>query len=553
MAWTSLATGVNPGKHGIFDFITRDPATHLPQLSVPRSSSGLGGGTRYESPILAEPFWRLTSDAGIQTTVMRWPVTFPPDKVKGEMLSGLGVPDVRGFLSGYMLITEREPPAGVKGPHRAVHVERQDGAIDAALLGPKTSEGGANVEAPIKIRFAPGQAGMELVADGVAHPLTQGEWSEWIRVTFTLGPLRKVRGIFKAYVLSAEPFEMYVTSVNVDPGSPIFDISFPKGFSAALASDIGMYATLGMPEETAGYEDGVLPEQALADQIRQVDDERERMFWNAFAEFKAADIGMFAFVFDSSDRLQHLFWNSSAPGEGPATIHPLIEEQYVRMDALVGDVLAQIDGRTLLLIVSDHGFTSFERAVDINRWLVDNGFMVLTQEPPEGEDGALFEYVDWSKTRAYSLGFASIYANLAGREGGGIVQDRETVVAEIVRGLNSLADEGSGTRVVNAYRREDIYSGPHTEDAPDIILGFHPGYRMGWNTPVGGISPDVIADNPRRWKSDHIVDPSFVPGVLFSNARLAQESASQLDVTPTVLDALGIRVPDEMDGGSLLR
>lgn len=551
VAWTTLATGSNPGKHGIFDFITRDPATYLPQLTMLKSVSGITG-TRYVSPIKTEPFWRLTSRVGIPTTVVRWPVTFPPEKVDGKMLSGLGVPDIRGFLSGYTFITESEPPAGVKGPHRAVHVERDEDVIRTILYGPKTRERGSSLETPVEIRLAQGEEPLQLIADGLSYPLKEGEWCGWIRITFKACPLKKVQGIFKAYVVSAEPFEMYVTSIQIDPSHPVLDISYPAGFSADLAQEIGQYGTLGMPEETAGYEDSVLPEHALLSQIHQVEDERDRMFWKGFENFQAAESGVYAFVYDSSDRLQHVFWNASVLNGDEGSLHPAIEDYYRQKDTLLGKVLRQIDNKTLLLIVSDHGFTSFERAVNINTWLVKNGFMTLTRELEEGDEGALFQYVDWNRTKAYSVGFASMYVNLAGREKEGIVKDRDAVVEEIIAGLRNLTDEKYGLRVANAYRREDIYSGPYVTDAPDIIIGFQPGYRMDWQSPIGGFSQDIIIDNPKKWGGDHLMDPSFVPGVIFSNAKFTKDSASQVDVTPTVLHALGIKTVGGMDGESLL-
>ena len=180
--------------------------------------------------------------------------------------------------------------------------------------------------------------------------------------------------------------------------------------------------------------------------------------------------------------------------------------------------------------------------------------MTLSRELEEGEDGALFQYVDWSKTKAYSVGFASIYVNLVGREKEGTVQDRQSVIDEIIVGLKNLTDEKHGVRVIHdAYRREEVYSGSYVTDAPDIIIGFRPGYRMDWQSPIGGFSQDVIIDNQKKWNGDHLIDPSFVPGVLFSNIKFAKDSASQVDVTPTVLHALGMESAGKMDGESLLR
>lgn len=560
VAWTSLATGVNPGKHGIFDFIGRDASTYLPYLVVPKLVklvSGIGG-TEYESPVKATPFWRVTSDAGIPTTVLRWPVTFPPESVKGTMLSGLGVPDIRGILSGYTYYREGDaPPAiGGPGPNKAVAVENNEGVIQTQLFGPKMRKAGSlvSLETPIEIRGLKTGDSAELVVGGVSYPLKKGEWSDWVTISFRGGLLKKIQGIFKAYLLSTDPFEMYVGTIQIDPTKPLLDISSPSGYSTELARDIGLFHTLGMPEETAGYVDSVLPEQALLDQVNMVEEERDRMFWKGFQEFVETETGVYAFVYDSSDRLQHVFWDATVLQGDKANIHPVIEEYYIRKDTFLGQVLQQLDNQTLLLIVSDHGFTSFERTVNINTWLVENGLVTLKGELKEGEDGALFSDVDWSKTKAYSVGFTSISINGAGRENEGTVEEREAVVSQVIEGLMNLTDEKYGIHpVYRAYRREEIYSGPYLSDAPDIIVGFSPGYRMDWQSPIGGFTKDVIEDNLKKWKGEHLTDPSFVPGVMFSNVKLEVTSASQVDVAPTVLHALGVSIPPEMDGRSLLR
>jgi predicted AlkP superfamily phosphohydrolase/phosphomutase len=215
-----------------------------------------------------------------------------------------------------------------------------------------------------------------------------------------------------------------------------------------------------------------------------------------------------------------------------------------------------MDDRTTLIIVSDHGFTSFEKAVSLNTWLVENGFMTLTKGIKEGEEGALFKYVDWSKTKAYSVGFNSLFINLKGREGKGIVEseEKEKVVNEIIEKLESLADEKTGRKAINkSYKAEEIYSGSSMPESPDMIIGFNPGFRMAWESAIGGFNKEAIYDNTKKWDGDHLVDPLFVPGILFSNTNLDAKSASQIDIAPTVLDLLGLKIPKDIDGKSLLR
>ncbi|MFH0859749.1 MAG: alkaline phosphatase family protein [Candidatus Altiarchaeota archaeon] len=555
VAWTSIATGANPGRHNIFDFIRIDRERNLPVLSLSEPTAGLTG-TSYRSYVRSDPFWRLISDAGLPTTVIRWPMIFPPEEVNGVLLSGLGVPDVRGLLSGYTVyITDGNYRSGDMS--KVVKLVENDGLLEADLIGPKVRKSGEIVDVRTRIRFklADDRSSAEIIVQDRAYPVKVGGWSDWVRVEFNAGLLKKVSGIFKAYLKRADPFELYVTSLQVDPENPVVAISYPKDYSKALAEEIGLYYTLGMPEETSALVDGVIDEKIFLEQVAQVEEERDAMFWQGFEDFKRSDNGVYAFVYDSSDRIQHIFWDEKAlGGDGKLGVNPAVADYYVKKDKLIGEILNVVGEDTLLLIVSDHGFTSFEKAVSINTWLVENGFMTLSGEAKEGDDSALFKYVDWNRTKAYSLGFNSLYINAKGREKYGIVEDRQAVVGELISKLDTLTDPDTGAKVVNrAYRREEIYSGDYVEEAPDIIIGFNPGYRMAWENAVGGLSDNVIYANTKTWKGDHLVDPNFVPGVLFTNARLVGDSASQLDVTPTILDALGVRIPEGTDGRSLLR
>ncbi|MBU4283757.1 MAG: hypothetical protein KJ968_01500, partial [Nanoarchaeota archaeon] len=196
-----------------------------------------------------------------------------------------------------------------------------------------------------------------------------------------------------------------------------------------------------------------------------------------------------------------------------------------------------------------------ERAVSINRWLVENGFMILTDEYDGNDEGALFKFVDWSKTKAYSIGFAGIYINLKGREGQGIVKEaeKEEIVSDIIKKLENFKDPKNNQKVItHAYKREEIYHGDYVKNAPDIVIGFEPGYRMSWQSAIGGLTPEIVIDNLKRWNGDHIVDPLHVPGVLFTNFKIDNENPSLLDIAPTVFEILKIEIPKDVDGKSLI-
>lgn len=545
VAWTTIATGTNPGKHNIFDFISRDPKTYLPSLALSKATTTHLSGTAYESIVTADPFWRISTQGKIPTSVLRWPVTFPPEKVEGHLLSGLGVPDVRGLLSGYTYYTTEDVEAS-SGPEKNIKVSKNNGLIETEIYGPRKRQGDrlVDVKAALKIKIEGEKA--ILTANNREYPVNAGGWTGWMQIKFKTGFMSSVSGIAKAYLINAEPFKMYLTAVQIDPENPVYDISYPDEYSAELAKQIGLYYTLGIAEDTGALNDHKIDDKAFLEQIWQLEAERESMFWAEFEQLQKKG-GAFAFVFDSSDRLQHMFWEENAFNK-TLTIHPEIEKYYVKKDAFLGKVLEQI-GDAKLMIVSDHGFSSFQRAVSVNKWLVDNGFMTLTSEP-EG-DGGLFKYVDWSKTRAYALGFNSIYLNLKDREGKGIVEDAEAVENELIQKLSNLTDKGRKV-IHKLYKSEEIYAGNQVPDGPDIMIGYNPGYRTSWQTAIGGLTKEVIFDNDKHWKADHLIDSSFVPGIIFANFKIAKEKPEQKDVAPTVLKLIDAPVPDNIDGESLI-
>ncbi|HEX8985768.1 MAG TPA: alkaline phosphatase family protein, partial [Bryobacteraceae bacterium] len=263
--------------------------------------------------------------------------------------------------------------------------------------------------------------------------------------------------------------------------------------------------------------------------------------------------GVVACVFDTSDRLQHKFHRQM---EQPGSAHAkVIEEMYRRMDALVGETVRFAGEHTALFVLSDHGFRSFRRSVHLNSWLERNGYLALL--PGAAGDGAasrpFFADVDWSRTRAYALGLSGLYLNLRGREAQGIVSDEEAagLRREIASGLVSLRDDDGRAPVDHVYPTASLYRGPYLDAAPDLIVGYGEGYRISWESAVGQVTQCVLEDNPKAWTGDHCVDPVLVPGVLFSNLRLAAGNPGIEDLAPTLLDLFGVERPEWMDGRAL--
>ncbi len=563
VAWSTFATGTNPGGHGIFDFIRRDPATYLPDLSlnryeqknafVPPRAVNLRRGTAV---------WDLLSAAGVGSTVVRCPCTYPPDPIRGRMLSGMGVPDLRGGLGTSTFYTSAEDATPREGEN-VVRVRIDDGAIATHLIGPRNPKSRDDLRSDLAIRLDPAEGRAIVCLSGGSQEVAvyEGRWSEPLRVKFKAGLFQTIRGIVRFHLVRLGPgFDLYASPINFDPELPLFPISAPEDFSWELARSIGPYHTTGMVEDHAGLSNGRFGEGAFLDQCETAWREREAMMLHELGRF---DEGLFYCLFDTPDRVQHLFWRFREPGHPANRGEPprpemarVVENQYRRGDDVVGKALEFADDETLVVVLSDHGFNSFRRGFHINTWLHDRGLLALRGGAGPGEHaGDLLRGVDWSRTRAYALGLGGIYLNLEGREGQGIVKagEADALKADIARELSGLRDpEGDAVAVRRALPREAVYSGPYVHEAPDLLVLLAEGYRASWETSMGGVPCGLFADNVKKWGGDHIIDPVLVPGVLFLDRPFRDEGAALTDLAPTILDALGVPKGPPMEGSSLL-
>jgi predicted AlkP superfamily phosphohydrolase/phosphomutase len=556
VAWSTIATGCDPGEHGIFDFLHRDPKTYMPYLSLRKPVQGMMG-TRYEKARKRDGFWAYTSSAKIPTTVIRWPVAFPAEQVTGRFLSGFGVPDLLGGEGRYAYFTSAEVAKDDPSPRNVVQVQWNGKSATTKLQGPATGK-----ESYAELKMSISRSGTDSVSieiDG-AKPITakRGEWSAWVPLHFSVG-FSDVYGIIKFLLSEVEPnLRLTSSPIQMDPDKQAFAFTCPACFGRELQEQIGPFHTLGMPEQVHPLSHQRYDYDAFLSECRAVTDERRKMLKIELDRFQS---GLLAFVFDTSDRIQHAFWTMRDP-KHPAYDAKLAEKykdvipnMYREMDEILGGVLAKIDSQTALFVLSDHGFNSFRRAVHINRWLIQNGYMVL-KDGAEKDGKELFRDVDWSQTRAYAVGFASIYLNLKGRERDGVVarngEDRK-LCEEIVGKLRDLKDPATGESAVkDVYIGADLYAGGATAESPDLVYGLRPGYRASWQTALGGAPVGLVEDNKKRWSGDHLIDPSFVPGVIFSNQKMNTADPKLSDIAPTILRCLAIDPPGHMNGKALI-
>ncbi|MEW5803712.1 MAG: alkaline phosphatase family protein [bacterium] len=585
VAWSSFATGMTPARHAIFDFFTRDVKTYLPILSSVdiQKSAGKLSGPKIKSLKKGRAFWEILGDVGICSSIIRVPITFPPVKFAGRLLSAMCVPDLKGTQGTFSFYTTCDDLLQKRTGGVCFKVVNQGGKISSFLYGPEDPQkkGSPESRIPFEVFLSRNAGGKnagtngagtkgggaerggteggydaELQIAGQKFSLKQGEFSPWIRIPFPIGR-KKISGICRFLIQRITPeFEMYVTPINIDPEKPVLPISHPFVYAMYLSKVINSYATLGLAEDTWALNERVLNEKSFLDQAYANHKEREKMF---FHELDKVRKGVCACVFDTTDRIQHMFWrylekdHPTHQVAGDPGYENTIEELYRNMDDLLGRVRQKIDRDTLLIVMSDHGFKSFRRCVNLNSWLYLNRFLALKEGAKES--GEWFSQVDWSKTQAYALGLGGIFVNLKGRESRGIVQpgaEFKRLKEEISLRLTGLMDKDEGKVAINqVYDCKSIYQGPYTDNGPDLVIGYAKGYRMSWDSVVGKVNTVIFEDNTKSWSGDHCIDPEAVPGVLFCSRKIKAATPRIIDIAPTILREFNLQAPSLVEGKPL--
>jgi len=565
VAWSSFMTGTNPGKHNIFDFLRRDPKTYLPALSsaeINTTSRTIRLGPiklPVGKPVIkmlrkSIPFWKILGEHGIFSIVLKVPITFPPEKFKGLLLSGLCTPDLKGSQGTFSYYTTKDPGGGELTSGYYIYLKDTGPVFQTNITGPANPKrAGSSLLIPLQITVNSQEKSAILKYGGEEISLQEGVLSPWINLTFKAGPRAKIKGIAQFFLKRSSPeLELYLSPIQIDPEKPALPVSHPLIYSIYLSKLFDKFATLGLPQDTWALNEGVLTDDGFLQQTYQVHEKLEEIFFHSLARVKK---GMVCCVFDTTDVIQHEFWRYTAEGhpalKNSETPKPeVIENLYCRMDELVGRVREKLSNRDMLMIVSDHGFKLFSRGVNVNTWLYKNGYLYLKEGLTTG--GEWFRDVDWSKTRAYAFGLNGIYINRKGREKNGIVAAGEAagLKAELIEKLSGLRDEemGGEEAITTLYDTEKIYTGPYIENAPDLIIGFFPGWRHSWESVSGKVERDVFIDNDKAWSADHCIDHRYVPGVFFSSRKVKSDRPAIWDIAPTALHLFGVKPPGHMDG-----
>jgi predicted AlkP superfamily phosphohydrolase/phosphomutase len=524
------------------------------------------------------PFWEAAARAGKKSTIVHVPVTFPAnDFGEGDhMLSGLGVPDVSGRVGKPFYFTS-ELDFHRSGTNEfsieVVQLEDNKGIIQTKIQGPPNKLFGdpPYIAIPMTLTVASDRNSVALEVSGQKLTLKPGEWSGWVNFEFPFNPVIKLHGISRFHLISSQPeVKLYLSPINFDPRSlpPGFRISSPSKWAPQLASQYGLYKTLGWQIDTWAISEGFATEQMFWDDMEWTVTQNRKMF-DAFLQ---NDEELMVQCFEFPDRVGHVFWRVMDPRH-PA-YDPKLAQQWGSallradqlMDAIVGDAMKAAASRegTSLIVVSDHGFASFRKAVNYNTWLVINGYMTIKGVQVKErnlemlfDQGQFWENVDWSKTRAYAMGLGELYINMKGREAQGIVQpgaEAEALKAELRQRLVEFTDPETGEHPVRrVIPREEAYRQFDPNLIPDLFVTNNDGYRVSWQTSLGGIPKNLLEENKQVWSGDHCsVDPEIVKGIFFYNRKLATDRAPYIaDIYPTVLGLLGVKAPYSVDGVEL--
>jgi predicted AlkP superfamily phosphohydrolase/phosphomutase len=556
VAWSTFITGMDPGGHGIYDFIHRNPETLMPfssmeETSEPGRTLSIGPYilplSKGHVPALREgrAFWEILASRHIPVTILRMPTNYPPVECEGQALSGMGTPDMLGTFGTFTYFTD-EPDVKAKNVAggQIVPVRRDGQHIRLQIEGPVNSlrkdRSRSTIDMTVDIDAKQPVARFEIA--GEQFILSQGEWSGWIREQFPLIPfVKSASGMFRLYVKQLQPnFKLYVSPINIDPFSPELPISTPSSYSKQLAQAVGAFYTQGMPEDTAAYRQNVFTRDEYIQQSRIVSREHLGLLRHAVNEFQD---GLLFFHFFGVDQDSHMLWGKDDTD---------LLETYRMVDQTVGWI-RQKAGDATLIVMSDHGFSTFDRAVHFNSWLLKEGFLTLNDGAKPGDE-EMFANVDWSRTQAYSVGLNGLYLNLEGRERNGIVArlDADAVMGKIIARLKEFKDPKTGRRVVDDfYRPSEVFHGRRVASAPDLIIGYTTGYRSSWQTALGAVPPEQIVDNTEAWAADHCISARHVPGVLISNHKSKLADPELIDLPVSLLNAFSAPRGEEMRGRAI--
>ena len=558
-AWSTFATGTNPGMHGIFDFLRRDSQTGLPALGFGMMNPLLlnPDGTLNQLPEYTcfrkgTPFWVLADAAGKRCCLIQVPYAYPPEPLAhGRMVCGLDVPDIRLTQSTYVALSDRfsKPenlPGGIKLP--LVFVDDTTTVAVPGFRIPKTEK---FAETPMKIAVDRHKRQITITVLEKTLTVAEGAWSDWLDWTFPASDTVSVRAISRVLVHEAgEHVHLYMTCFQATPGAPYFAVSHPKEYAARCEKEYGPFKTVGWSDDTKALQQGELSESAFLDEAKR------NMAWTTkvvLGELDKKDSDLLIAGWTSTDRIAHMFWQYRDPThpmyteEGAKRYGRVLEETYQEIDRIVGEVTNRLKPADRVFVLSDHGFHSYRKSFSVNTWLVRNGYLELQGQPDRETactDTKYMQDFDLGKSKAFGLGLSGIYFDTRPPD--------KSLLETVRKKLLEITDPETGAKIFRTiYTKDDIYRGKTLENAPDLILGYAEGYQTDKASAAGAVPEAVFSVNKEKWSGDHASsDSADTPGILFSNHKVAGP-ANLLDIAPTALSCLGVPVSSALEGKNL--
>ena len=542
VSWTSIATGADPGGHGIFDFVHRDPATYAPYVSIlPMKKTALG--EQFVSPYIAKTLFEEAAEMGFPATALWWPAMFPArPELPVNTLPGLGTPDIRGQLGVGTLFTTADETKSKTTVTK--FVSNGKGSYKALLNGPLVQGKSGPQPATLPVLLDVIDANTAKLTIGEKQfQLQTGVWSDIIAIKFKAGLFMSVHAITRVILSSLNnEVRLYTLPLQIHPLHALSHYASSHSFAKNLWQNIGPYLTLGWPQDTTGLEDGCITDDQFIALCDMIFERRKQIFFHLLDNFKE---GVLASIFDDLDRIQHMFYHNRLD---------VVQAWYEKLDAFVGEVSQRVSswsGKYTYLVLSDHGFTTYEHNIHLNRWLADNNYLKLKDGKTEGD----LSDVDWSQTRAYAVGLNSLYLNIAGREGQGLVpaNEIEPLLGELQQKLTNWKAANGESIIQRVRLKHEIYNGSYTRLGPDMVVGYAPGYRASSGTGLGKVSGALIEENHSHWGADHCVDKDIVPGVIFANRDLQNFGGISFRDIPFLaigkhLDQSHIKPPSQVSG-----
>jgi len=270
---------------------------------------------------------------------------------------------------------------------------------------------------------------------------------------------------------------------------------------------------------------------------------------------KNNDYDLFFAVINGSDRINHSFWKycdkEHRKYDPNSKFKNILKDYYKMLDRELGELFKLVDDKTTIILLSDHGITRMHTRVNLSDWLIKEGYMVLKEGVKINSLTKLnHDFIDWKRTKVFCFGFleAQIFINLKGREPQGIVDfsEYDSLIDELEKKIKKIPGDDGKKLDTRCFKKKYFFKGKHSRSAPDMIVYFD-NLQYGCNpTQIG--NPTLWSPSTGLWSDDagHSRQGIFITNK--SNQKGDLGEIDILDIAPTILNALNISVPEDMEG-----